>query len=57
MWFQQQTSEVPVTNLYRDEILEAEQLPMAFVAYSKCFRREAGSAGRGDLGSVIAGEP
>lgn len=39
------TAEVPVTNLYRDEIIDAA-LPMAFVAYSKCFRREAGSAGK-----------
>jgi seryl-tRNA synthetase len=44
------TAEVPVTNLYRDEILESEQLPMAFVAYSKCFRREAGSAGKDTRG-------
>jgi seryl-tRNA synthetase len=44
------TAEVPVTNLYRDEILDAEQLPMAFVAYSKCFRREAGSAGKDTRG-------
>jgi seryl-tRNA synthetase len=44
------TAEVPVTNLYRDEIIEGEQLPMAFVAYSKCFRREAGSAGKDTRG-------
>jgi seryl-tRNA synthetase len=44
------TAEVPVTNLYRDEILEADSLPMAFVAYSKCFRREAGSAGKDTRG-------
>jgi seryl-tRNA synthetase len=44
------TAEVPVTNLYRDEILEAEALPKAFVAYSKCFRREAGSAGKDTRG-------
>jgi seryl-tRNA synthetase len=44
------TAEVPVTNLYRDEILGAEALPMAFVAYSKCFRREAGSAGKDTRG-------
>ncbi|HXT15877.1 MAG TPA: serine--tRNA ligase [Gemmatimonadaceae bacterium] len=44
------TAEVPVTNLYRDEILDADQLPMAFVAYSKCFRREAGSAGKDTRG-------
>ena len=40
------TAEVPVTNLYRDEIIEPDAMPMAFVAYSKCFRREAGSAGK-----------
>lgn len=44
------TAEVPVTNLYRDEILEVEALPKAFVAYSKCFRREAGSAGKDTRG-------
>jgi seryl-tRNA synthetase len=44
------TAEVPVTNLYRDEILEADALPMAFVAYSKCYRREAGSAGKDTRG-------
>jgi seryl-tRNA synthetase len=44
------TAEVPVTNLYRDEILDASSLPMAFVAYSKCFRREAGSAGKDTRG-------
>ena len=40
------TAEVPVTNLHRDEILEASQLPINYVAYSACFRREAGSYGR-----------
>lgn len=44
------TAEVPVTNLYRDEILDGDALPMAFVAYSKCFRREAGSAGKDTRG-------
>ena len=44
------TAEVPVTNLYRDEILDAAQLPMAFVAYTPCFRREAGSAGKDTRG-------
>ena len=44
------TAEVPVTNLYRDEILDGAQLPMAFVAYSPCFRREAGSAGKDTRG-------
>jgi seryl-tRNA synthetase len=40
------TAEVPVTNLYRDEILEESQLPIYHVAATKCFRREAISAGR-----------
>lgn len=40
------TAEVPVTNLYRDEILEAEQLPLRHCAYTPCFRREAGSYGK-----------
>jgi seryl-tRNA synthetase len=44
------TAEVPVTNLYRDEIVDGAALPMAFVAYSKCFRREAGSAGKDTRG-------
>ena len=40
------TAEVPVTNLYRDEILDEEQLPINHVAYTPCFRREKMSAGR-----------
>ncbi|MBX9928503.1 MAG: serine--tRNA ligase [Gemmatimonadaceae bacterium] len=44
------TAEVPVTNLYRDEILDAAQLPMGLCAYSPCFRREAGSAGKDTRG-------
>jgi seryl-tRNA synthetase len=44
------TAEVPVTNLYRDEIIDAGMLPMAFCAYSPCFRREAGSAGKDTRG-------
>ncbi len=40
------TAEVPVTNLYRDEVLDAAQLPIRHVAYSPCFRREKMSAGR-----------
>lgn len=44
------TAEVPVTNLYRDEILDPGTVPSAFVAYSKCFRREAGSAGKDTRG-------
>jgi seryl-tRNA synthetase len=44
------TAEVPVTNLYRDEILEAQSLPKGFVAYTPCFRREAGAAGKDTRG-------
>ena len=44
------TAEVPVTNLYRDEILEAETLPVKHVAYSACFRREKLAAGRDTRG-------
>ncbi|NLO97227.1 MAG: serine--tRNA ligase [Peptococcaceae bacterium] len=46
------TAEVPVTNLFRDEILEAEKLPLAFCAYSACFRAEAGTAGRDTRGLI-----
>ncbi|MBI2796422.1 MAG: serine--tRNA ligase [Gemmatimonadetes bacterium] len=44
------TAEVPVTNLFRDEILEAADLPRALCAYTPCFRREAGSAGKDTRG-------
>jgi seryl-tRNA synthetase len=44
------TAEVPVTNLHRDEILEAADLPIHYAAYSPCFRREAGAAGRDTRG-------
>jgi seryl-tRNA synthetase len=44
------TAEVPVTNLYRDEMLDGTQLPRSFCAYSPCFRREAGSAGKDTRG-------
>ncbi|MFZ1730750.1 MAG: serine--tRNA ligase [Bacteroidota bacterium] len=40
------TAEVPITNMYRDEILETEQVPTYFCGYSACFRREAGSYGK-----------
>jgi seryl-tRNA synthetase len=40
------TAEIPLTNLHRDEILTAEELPLRYVAYSPCFRREQMSAGR-----------
>lgn len=46
------TAEVPVTNLYRDEILEADQLPIKHCAYTPCFRREAGSYGRDTKGLI-----
>jgi len=46
------TAEVPVTNLYRDEILDDEQLPINHVAYSACFRAEAGSHGRDTRGII-----
>ncbi|THF72554.1 serine--tRNA ligase [Cohnella fermenti] len=46
------TAEVPVTNLYRDTILSAEQLPAKFVAFSGCFRSEAGAAGRDTRGLI-----
>jgi seryl-tRNA synthetase len=46
------TAEVPVTNLYRDEILEAEKLPLYYCAYSACFRAEAGAAGRDTRGLI-----
>ncbi|HET7042737.1 MAG TPA: serine--tRNA ligase, partial [Gemmatimonadales bacterium] len=44
------TAEVPVTNLHRDEILEAGELPKAYTAWTPCFRREAGSAGKDTRG-------
>src|SRR5216117_475846 len=46
------TAEVPLTNLYREEILAAVDLPKKFVAYTPCFRREAGSAGRETRGII-----
>jgi len=46
------TAEVPVTNIYGDETLEAEQLPIALCAYTPCFRSEAGSYGR-DVRGII----
>ncbi|MEK6721534.1 MAG: serine--tRNA ligase [Chloroflexota bacterium] len=44
------TAEVPVTNLHRDEILEATELPVRYAAYTPCFRREAGAAGKDTRG-------
>jgi len=46
------TAEVPVTNLHREEILAKEDLPKKFVAYSACFRSEAGAAGRDTRGLI-----
>lgn len=46
------TAEVPVTNLHREEILQADQLPIRYTAYTPCFRREAGSAGLGTRGLI-----
>ena len=46
------TAEVPVTNLHRDEIFDASQLPVRYAAYSPCFRREAGAAGKDTRGIV-----
>lgn len=46
------TAEVPVTNLYREEILDAAQLPINHVAYSACFRAEAGAHGRDTRGII-----
>jgi seryl-tRNA synthetase len=46
------TAEVPVTNIYRGEILDEAQLPMKFVAYTPCFRSEAGSYGRDTRGVI-----
>ena len=44
------TAEVPVTNVYRDEILDRDRIPAGFVAYTPCFRREAGAAGKDTRG-------
>jgi seryl-tRNA synthetase len=46
------TAEVPVTNLHRDEILTEAQLPITYAAYTPCFRREAGSAGKDTRGMI-----
>ncbi|HBP65184.1 MAG TPA: serine--tRNA ligase [Desulfosporosinus sp.] len=51
-YFMIPTAEVPVTNLYRDEILDGSQLPIRHCAYSACFRSEAGSAGRDTRGLI-----
>jgi seryl-tRNA synthetase len=46
------TSEVPVTNYYRDDMIDGDTLPIAYAAYSACFRSEAGSAGRDTRGLI-----
>lgn len=46
------TAEVPVTNLYQDEILQEEELPKKMTAYTSCFRKEAGAAGRDTRGMI-----
>jgi seryl-tRNA synthetase len=51
-YFLSPTAEVPVTNLVRDQILEAAALPMRFVAHTPCFRSEAGAAGKDTRGMI-----
>ena len=46
------TAEVPVTNIHREEIIDAARLPLKYCAYSPCFRKEAGSAGRDTRGLI-----
>jgi seryl-tRNA synthetase len=46
------TAEVPVTNLYQDEILSSDELPKKMTAYTSCFRKEAGAAGRDTRGMI-----
>ena len=46
------TAEVPVTNIFRDEVLDEESLPIYYTAYSACFRREAGSYGKDTKGLI-----
>ena len=51
-YFMVPTAEVPVTNMHRDEILDGNKLPLKYVAYTACFRAEAGSAGRDTRGLI-----
>ncbi|MGQ9470214.1 MAG: serine--tRNA ligase [Candidatus Aminicenantales bacterium] len=51
-WYLIPTAEVPLTNLFRDEIINGEKLPLRFVAYTPCFRSEAGSYGK-DIKGLI----
>src|SRR3989449_2228561 len=48
--FRSPTAEVPVTNLHRDEIVDGAKLPLAYTAYTPCFRREAGAHGKDTRG-------
>jgi seryl-tRNA synthetase len=50
------TAEVPLTSLHRDEVLDEAELPLRYVAYTSCFRREAGAAGRDTRGLLRAHE-
>jgi seryl-tRNA synthetase len=50
------TAEVPLTSLHRDEVLEAAELPLRYTAYTSCFRREAGAAGRDTRGLLRSHE-
>jgi seryl-tRNA synthetase len=50
------TAEVPLTSLHRDEVLDEAQLPLRYTAYTSCFRREAGAAGRDTRGLLRAHE-
>ncbi len=51
-WYLIPTAEVPLTNMFRDEIMEADSLPKRYVAYTPCFRSEAGSYGK-DIRGLI----
>lgn len=51
-WYLIPTAEVPVTNLFRDEIVSGDQLPKRYVAHTPCFRAEAGAAGRDTRGMI-----
>ena len=46
------TAEVPVTNMYRDQIIDGKELPLSLVSYSACFRRESGAAGKDTRGMI-----
>ena len=51
-WYLVPTAEVPVTNLHRDEVVPADQLPISYCAYTPCFRAEAGAAGKDTRGLI-----